>query len=238
MEITCQHCEVKLNIPDEKIPANQTVRFSCPKCNSKMTVNTGDLPSQGASLSGGKGNDTGRFHLRFIESRKGQGAGAGEYTYGDYTDDDLLGYYEEGTKLALVMESDPGRSEKIKTAVEQLGYNCISAPNTRDAIGRMRFHHFDLVLLSEGFDGQTLEHSPILNYLNHVSMSVRRRIFVALMGERFKTMDNMMAFAMSANVVINTKEVDKLSAILKRAISDNEKFYKVFMDTLVEVGKA
>ena len=55
--------------------------------------------------------------------------------------------------------------------------------------------------------------------------------------EGFKTMDDMMAFALSANLVVNTKELDKLLAILKRALSDYEKFYKVFMDTLVEVGK-
>jgi hypothetical protein len=29
-----------------------------------------------------------------------------------------------------------------------------------------------------------------------------------------------------------------LTSIMQHAISDNEKFYKVFMDTMVEVGKA
>jgi hypothetical protein len=51
-------------------------------------------------------------------------------------------------------------------------------------------------------------------------------------------MDNMMAFAMSANLVVNEKDLDKLAAVLKKALSDHEKFYKVFMDTLLEVGKA
>jgi predicted Zn finger-like uncharacterized protein len=212
MEITCEHCKTKLNIPDEKIPKNKALRISCPKCKKRITLDTPKAAPKDSE------ND--------------------KYGYRDYTDDEALTFYEEGTKLALVMDNNPEQSEKIKTAVEQLGYNFISAPNTRDAIGRMRFHHFDLIILSDGFDGQGLENSPVLNYLNNISMSARRRVFVALVGERFKTMDNMMAFAMSANVVINTKERDKLSAILKRAISDNEKFYKVFMDTLVEAGKA
>jgi hypothetical protein len=69
-------------------------------------------------------------------------------------------------------------------------------------------------------------------------MSVRRRIFLALISDNFKTMDNMMAFAMSANVVINTKDIQKLHLILKKAASENERFYKVFMDTMVETGKA
>ncbi len=238
MEVTCEHCSARLNIPDDKIPENQTLRFSCPKCKNKMTLDTRDTIAEiEPSFGRGESNETGRFHLRFIESKRGRESG-NSYTYGDYSGDESLDFYEEGTKLALVMDGNPAHLEKIKTAVEELGHNFISAPNTRDAIGRMRFHHFDLVILSDGFDGQALEHSPIINYLNNLSMSVRRRIFVALIGERFKTMDDMMAFAMSANLVINTKEVDKLSAILKRAISDNEKFYKIFMDILVEAGKA
>jgi hypothetical protein len=51
-------------------------------------------------------------------------------------------------------------------------------------------------------------------------------------------MDDMMAYTISANAVINTKDVDKLSSILKQGLSEYEKFYKVFMDILVEVGKA
>ena len=51
-------------------------------------------------------------------------------------------------------------------------------------------------------------------------------------------MDHMMAFAMSANMVINSNDLDRLTAILKHAISDNEKFYKVFKDTMAEAGKA
>ena len=41
MEITCEHCEVTLNIPDEKIPEGQVVRISCPKCKSKISIDTG-----------------------------------------------------------------------------------------------------------------------------------------------------------------------------------------------------
>ncbi len=102
----------------------------------------------------------------------------------------------------------------------------------------MRFHTFDLVILTDRFDGIELGQSPVLQYLNHLSMSIRRRMFVALVGDAFNTMDHMMAFAMSANLVINRRDLDKLAGILKNAVSDNEKFYKVFMDTLSELGKA
>ncbi|MFH1351149.1 MAG: zinc-ribbon domain-containing protein [Pseudomonadota bacterium] len=225
MEVTCEHCNAKLNIPDEKIPKDQVVKIGCPKCKNKITLDTRQVAEPEPSPAK-------------PESQPASEPEEKGYSYDDYSDDQALGIYEEGAKLALVLDSHAEHSEKIKGTAEGLGYQSIVSLNTRDAIGKFRFHQFDLVILSDGFDGQSLDNSPILNYMNHVSMSVRRRIFLALIGDKFKTMDNMMAFAKSANVVINSREVDKLSSILKKAITENEKFYKVFMDTLAEVGKA
>jgi hypothetical protein len=59
-----------------------------------------------------------------------------------------------------------------------------------------------------------------------------------LIGDQFKTRDNMMAFALSANIVINPKELNRFSPILRNAISENLKFYKVYADCMVELGNA
>ena len=45
-------------------------------------------------------------------------------------------------------------------------------------------------------------------------------------------------FKKSANVVINEKDIDKLENVLKKSISENEIFYKVFKETLHSMGKA
>lgn len=239
MEVTCEHCSTKLNVPDEKIPRGQAVKFACPNCKNRIVLDARqEEPGNPTAAASEIPDGTGRFHVKSIESSEAAQREEKGYNYQDYSDDKDLDFFEEGTKLALVLESNEAQAQSIKSAVEQLGYKYIPTPNTRDATGKMRFHHFDLVVLSDGFDEQPLEQSPILNYLNRMVMSIRRRIFVALLGDDFKTMDDMMAFAMSANLVINKKDMDRLVAILKKAISDNEKFYKVFMDLLAQTGKA
>jgi hypothetical protein len=62
-------------------------------------------------------------------------------------------------------------------------------------------------------------------------------MFVALISDRYRTMDNMMALNKSANLVINSKNIDDIGKILSRGITDNEFFYRVFKETLKEVGK-
>jgi CheY-like chemotaxis protein len=238
MEMICESCKARLNVPDEKIPKDQAVTITCPKCRNRITLETRRAERK-AEPSGSKElPDTKRASLRSPDSRSARKESQESYGYEDYAGDEALEFFEEGVKLALVMANSPEQGEKITPALAQLGYKVISTTDTRDAIGKARFHHFDMIILMDGFDSQPLEHSTVVNYLNRLSMSIRRRIFVALISDKFKTMDDMMAFAMSANVVINTKDLEKLFPVLKKAITENEKFYKVFFDTLPETGKA
>jgi flagellar motor component MotA len=224
MEIICEKCNTRLNIPDEKIPKGQQATVSCPKCKNKIPLNV-PVPVRKNSPSE-------------VEEKPRPGVNNADSDYGYEDDDASLDFFEEGIRLALIMGNEPHQAEKLGKTVDELGYKHVLAKNTRDAISKMRLHHFDVILLSDGFDGIDLAQSPILQHINNLSMSVRRRIFLALIADKFKTMDHMMAFAMSANMVINGGDLDRLTSIMQHAIADNEKFYKVFTDTMVEVGKA
>ena len=237
MEVTCTQCKIKINVPDEKIPKDQVVRINCPKCKNKITIEPDNLLQDDLSPDDTV-YETGKLHLKYIESKRDGQTTEGAFGYDDYSSDEALAFFDGDTKLALIMIEDNKNEGKVKAAVEELGYKYISSPNTRDALGKLRFYHFDMVLLEDGFDGQETGKSPVMNFLSHTTMSSRRRIFLALIGDRFKTMDEIMAFSLSANIVVNSKEIEKLSSVLKRGLSEHEKFYKVFMDTLVEVGKA
>lgn len=236
MEVICEQCKAKLNILDEKIPKDQVVRINCPKCKSKITLDTRSHGSIGTVAEPGD-DDSKSTGTEVSESKRMKETEEG-YTYSDFSEDKALDFFEEGTKLSLIMGSDSEQSRKIKSVVEELGYKGVVTPNTRDALGKMRFYHFDMVILSDGFDGQPLDNSPIVNHLNRLGMPVRRRIFLGLLSEKFKSMDNMMSFAMSANAVFSTKELDRLGLMLRKAVTENDKLYKVFTDTLAQLGKA
>jgi len=213
MDVTCKSCGTTLNIPDDKLPPNQAVSVTCPKCKGKIRIEPSD---------------------RRLVPTKEEFEEAGI----EYEDDTSpLEFFEEGTRLALVLDGDEANVMEISSALEGLSYKAILPTSINEAMGKLRLYHFDLVFLSDGFDGQDLERSPVTNYLNHLSMSVRRKIFLVLLSEKFKTMDNMMAFGKSANLVVNPDDLSNLSLVLKKALSDTEKFYKVFMDTLKEVGR-
>jgi len=223
MEILCEHCKTALNIPDEKIPKGQKIAATCPKCKGKITIDTMSKPSGEEILSDAPDS--------IVED---------SMAVADYveTEEEVLEYYEEGVRLALVMGEDAELRNKIEKHLDAMGFRCVLVNETRKGIGKMRLHHFDLVIFPEDFGGVSLEQSPVLHFLNHLSMSERRRMFVVIVGERFKTMDQMMAFAFSVNLVVNTKDTGRLSMVMQRAISEHERFYKVFMEIYRETGRA
>ena len=69
-------------------------------------------------------------------------------------------------------------------------------------------------------------------------MDVRRNIFLALVTDRFRTMDNMSAFQKSVNIVVNLEKIDDFEKILMRGVADNAAFYRVFKESLVKMGRA
>lgn len=221
MEVTCSGCNTKLNIPDDKIPGDQIIKINCPKCKSKITIDPQDT---------GNGNP---IQANTYESPKDKPAD--QPAHDDQGDDYSLDYYDD-VKLALIM-ADDSISDRIRPAVEERKFKFITTPTIRDALLKLRFHTFDLIIIADGFDGQGIAGGPIMNYLNHMSMSGRRRIFLTLIGDSYKTMDEMMAYALSANMVINTKDLGSFATLLKRGIMDYEKFYKIFFDILEEEGK-
>jgi predicted Zn finger-like uncharacterized protein len=213
MDVTCKSCGTTFKIPDEKLPPDQAVSVTCPKCKGKIRIE----PSA----------------RRIVPTKEALEEAGIEYE----DDTSPLEFFEEGTRLALILDGDEANVMEITPTLEEMSYKPILPTSINEAMAKLRLYHFDLILLSDGFDGQDIDRSPITHYLNHLSMSVRRKIFLVLLSEKFKTMDNMMAFGKSADLVVNPDDLSNLSLALKKALSDHEKFYKVFMDTLKEAGK-
>ena len=146
-------------------------------------------------------------------------------------------FVEAEGETALVCEADPALKEKISAAMTSLGYMITEAGSAKDALKKMRFHTYDVIVLDERFDTAAPDENDVLQYLENLSMVTRRDIFVALVSERFRSMDNMAAFNKSVNLVINTKNIDDVGTILKRGVSENNAFYRVYKETLKKMGK-
>lgn len=226
MDVVCEQCRGRFKIPDEKIPKGQAFTISCPKCKNKITIDTRRAASPSPKEETRK-PETGPEKTIIDE------VGSGTYDASEKPFD----FIEEGTETVLLCEPDSAIRAKIRSVFENMKYNITEPDTARDALKQMRFHVFDVIVLNERFDTRDPDENNVLRYLDRLSMSIRRNIFVALLTDRFRTMDNMTAFNKSVNIIINLKNIDETEKILKTSLTDNIAFYKVFKELLVKTGK-
>ncbi len=219
MEIICSSCEKKINIPEDKIPAGKSFTLRCPACKGKVSVdltpkeNGGDLEAAGW--------------------QQGPDEPDAEYDASEKPFD----FLEEEGLTAMVCENDPGSIKKIREVLDIMEYSVTVPDSVRDALRKMKYHVYDLILVNESFDGSSPSANGILIYLERLNMSIRRNIFVGLISKQYATRDNMAAFLKSVNLTINERDVPHLDKLLKNAINDNELFFTIFKESMRKVGK-
>jgi len=143
----------------------------------------------------------------------------------------------EGGETALVCEPDPAVRERIGGALREINYQITEPATAKDALRYMRFHVYELVVLNERFDTEDPQANDVLLYLQNLAAATRRKIFVVLVSDRHRTMDNMAAFNRSVNLILNLKNIDETGKIIKRGVGDNAAFYHVFRETMQKMGK-
>jgi predicted Zn finger-like uncharacterized protein len=213
MDVVCQNCQGKLKIADDKLPPGKTATLKCPRCQARINVTRPEEKAGGDMLD----------DLFDFAEEQGESYDASEKPFD---------FIEEEGKAALVCESEAAIRDKLKPALDVLEYHISEVPNSRDALKKMRYHNFDLILLNEYFDTRDPDTNPILIYLERLAMETRRDMYVVLLSSRHRTMDQMVAFQKSVNMILNVRNIDDFAKILQRGLADYGLFYKVFRESM------
>jgi hypothetical protein len=144
---------------------------------------------------------------------------------------------EPPSRAALVCVDAGERRTAVLEALTQLAYVPEVPPDAEAAVERLRKNTYDVVIVDETYDGASPLDNAVMHALAAMSMQVRRYVFVAQLGKAVTTLDNATAFSRSVNAVVNVNDVGQLAPILRRAIADNDAFYRVFREVLQAVGR-
>jgi predicted Zn finger-like uncharacterized protein len=207
MEVVCESCQARFNVPDDKIPAGKSIRAACPKCKNKITIPAKDDATPPAPA----------------------GKGTGEEAYD--AAEKPFDFIEEDALTALICEPDPAIRDKVASVLELMEYHLTTVSNTREALKKMRYHNYNVVVVNESFDTSNPETNGVLLFLERLPMTTRRELFVCLITSRYRTMDHMLALNKSVNMIINVKNINDFGKILSTAITENDIFYRAYKET-------
>lgn len=232
MKVQCKQCQTVLMVPDEKVPADHPLRATCSKCKNPITV--GPKRNKQAAQPQDAGAAMG-LDITVAEVAEAPTAVAVDLGT-DPVYDSPLEFLQAGAMSALICVDEPERVKAVKTALTELNFHGSLASSVKEALSKLRYNHYDLVMLDEDFCGETAENNTILRYLQPMPMSTRRNIFLTLISKKHRTLDNLVGFAKSVNAIINVNDVPKVKMIMERALAEHRRFYKVFIDMLQATG--
>ena len=211
MNVTCDNCLTRLNIPEDKLPKDKPASFRCPKCKEKVTVQPKD-----------QAKDQAKEKISPQEPTVLQPAPpAGP---------------EQESRKALVCVKEKNLIGSFRNTLERNGFVSRNVEDAASALKLMEYKMFELLIIDESFDGGRGA-KKVIQYLNGLDMSVRRKICVMLLSRKLETANSMAALHMSVNYIINHNDLDNFENVLFAALQEQRDMYSVFREVMDKTGK-
>lgn len=222
MEIVCSQCRTHFRIQENKIPEGLNIFLTCPKCHNRIAI---DRQQRHQAFKAVQTKSVNQVQDQFSNE---------VYDSADRPFD----FIAPGAHTAMICEPNEEVRSSLSAELMALGYYPVMPQSCDEALKRMRFHMFNVIVVNDRFGCTHPEAHPILYSIRNLSMETRRTIFVVLLTDRFRSMDDMAAFHQCVNLIINDRNVSEFTMIFQRAIADHEAFYRVFLECLSNLGKS
>jgi zinc-ribbon domain len=137
---------------------------------------------------------------------------------------------------ALVCINGDDFKKKVVSTLRQMGLNAEAVTHTQSAMKRLEYHICHLVLVDDEFD-QNRGAQSIIDRMNTIDMSLRRRICLVWISKKFNTNDNLASLHSSVNAILNQGDILHLEPFLSRVLLEHKQFYTVYNESLKLAGK-
>lgn len=241
MQVECKECHRLLNLPDDKLPVGRPFCFNCPYCKTKNTV---VIPSPGADPSAAPPP---------AASPGPESAGppplsppASDIAYpapsapGQDPDEFSTSTLSQGgvdeRPRALVVYDEEATADKLMSTLEGLGYQVTIALNLRDAARQLKFLNFRLLMIQADYFGSSLNGNHLLRAVQALDNHSRRGLLVVLISPELTTLDDLTAFGLSLDAVVNTADLESIDRVLMSIVARAKKFYALYWEVLAEHG--
>jgi len=147
------------------------------------------------------------------------------------------GVYQEQEQVrdiptALVLMGEECADSTVGSSLQDLGYRIETVDSPIEALVKLQANTFATVLMHAEFGKESLAESTVYNYIKWLPVSKRRTIFYILVGPDFRTLYDLEALSLSANLVINDVDIEYLKPILKKSFRDHEELFGPLVETM------
>ena len=220
MQANCPSCGNKITIDDARVP-DRPFSVKCPKCQNAIK-----LPGKGAAAAPAPAEptpppptppaspDAEEMRAQMMAQIRREMA-PGEAAAG-------------GAGHALVALPDRGLAGQLTLTLTRQGYAVDTLDDMDEGARLLEQGVYNLVATARVAGSQGKE--SLYQRINRLSPDARRRMFVLLVGDEFKTGDGTQAFASLADLVVHTRDAAAADAAFRTTMGERQRLYKVFVD--------
>lgn len=221
VKLVCTRCHTALSVPEQTLPDRDWSELKCSICHELMELVDRVQPEAEKTDLSERSPEPPPVEREAVHR-------GDEITQ--------LHLIEAGGKKALICIADQTLAEKVARAVRELEFHVVVAQRPPAVLSQLESNQYDLIMLHGSCGGKNSSENPVLLYLEHLPMALRRASFLCFLSEEVSTLDYMAAFRIGANLIVNAQDVKKLRAILNHMLKDHVASYAIFNDELRKRG--
>jgi predicted Zn finger-like uncharacterized protein len=132
------------------------------------------------------------------------------------------------SRRAIVSLSDRAQAGAISLPLGRQGYQVDSLDNPEEGSRLIEQGVYDLVVANRAAGPAGKE--SLYQRLSRLSPDGRRRVFLVLVGDDFKTGDGTQAWITMADLVVHTRDLGTVDTVLTKTVEERSRLYQVFID--------
>ena len=216
MQANCPKCAQKIVIDDARVP-DKPFSVKCPKCQTSVKFAGKAAAAPPSAPAGGApaGGDESMRAEMMAQIRREMAAG---------------GEARPDAGRALVSLGDGNRAQAGTAALPltRFGFHVDTVDDVEGAARLIEQGVYDLVVTTRAPGAAGKE--TLYQRMNRLNPEARRRVFVVLSGDDFKTADGTQAWAVQADMVVNSRDLGAIDGILGKTLDERNRLYQVYND--------
>ncbi len=231
MQAQCPRCSTRIQVDDAKVP-DRPFKVRCPKCQALLT-----LPGRAAEGPATEGSSTppepepaapapGNAAPPPLEPPPEPNPAAvarRERAEGSAND-------------ALIALSGPAAAH-LQQALAALGFHVDVVEDVEEGARLLEQGIYEVAVTARAAAAPGRPETLAQRMLR-LPLDTRRRIFVVLVGEEFRTGDTSQAWAAQADLVVNPADAARCEHAIRVTVSERKRLYQPFLDARVRIESA
>lgn len=228
MQANCPKCAQKIVIDDARVP-DRAFSVKCPKCQNSVR-----FPGKGAAAAAPPAGpaaappppaEAPRMDADPALSAEAMRAEMMAQVRREMS----MGEPARTTsRRAVVSLADRGQAGAVTLPLTRQGYQVDSIDNPEEGSRLIEQGVYDLVVTGRAAAAAGKE--GLYQRMSRLGPDARRRVFLVLVGDDFKTGDGTQAWIAMADLVANPRDLGTLDATLTKTVEERTRLYQVFLD--------